>query len=53
MYTIEELTRAAKVQFGLKPALVEAALRATGKEKFTLDEARTVIEKFSLQEVKK
>lgn len=53
MYTIEELVRAAQVQFGLSPVLVEAALRATGKTEFTLEDARRITEQFALKVVEK
>ena len=52
MYSIKELISAAQKQFGLNPALVEAALKETGKTQFTFDEARAIVNEFSKREVK-
>ena len=51
MYTIEELIKAAR-QLGYSPVLVEAALRWSGKKKFTLEEAQELIKNFAEEEVK-
>ena len=53
MYTIKELVAAARKQFGYSPALVEAALKLSGKKKFTLEEAQAIIEAFANREVGK
>jgi len=53
MYTIKELVAVARKQFGRSPVLVEAALKTSGKKKFTLEEAQTIIEAFATQEVKR
>lgn len=47
MYTIEELTRAARKLFGYGGALVAAALKSSGKTSFTIEEAKKIIEKFA------
>ena len=51
MYTIEELVKAAK-KFGYNSALVEAALRTSGKTEFTVEEAQEIITAFAKTEVK-
>ena len=51
MYTIEELVEGARQKFKLSPALVAAALKATGKVKFTLKEAQKIVKKFAEQKV--
>ena len=53
MYTVTELVAAARKQFGYSPALVEAALKSSGKKNFTLEEAQEIIEEFANQVVKK
>ena len=53
MYTIKELSSASKKFFGVSGALVAAALKETGKETFTLEEAKKIIEEFANREVKK
>ena len=53
MYGIKDLVSVAQKNFGVSGALVEAALKETGKEFFTLDEAREIVEKFSKREVKR
>lgn len=52
MYTIEELTAAANKIFGMSGALVETALKLSGKEIFELGEAKELVKKFSEREVK-
>lgn len=55
MYTIEELVAAAK-QIGYSKVLVEAALRArsrqTGRDKFTLKDAKWIVKRFAEAEVR-
>lgn len=53
MYTISELVAAARKLFGKSPALVEAALKFSGKSEYTLEEAAQIVENFSRREVKK
>lgn len=50
MYTIAELVAAA-YELGYAPFLVSAALRESGKEIFTLEEARVIIESYARREV--
>jgi len=47
MYTIEELAAAAKKEFGCPGFLVTAALKATGRKKFSLEEAHQIVEEFT------
>lgn len=49
MYTIEELTAVGKKEFGYPSFLVKTALKATGRKKFTLEEAREIVEEFAKQ----
>lgn len=51
-YTIKELIQAAHNVFKLSGALVEAALLLSGKKKFTLDEAKAIVNEFANREVK-
>ena len=51
MYTIEELVRGARQIFKQSPALVSAALKETGKEKFTLKRAKAIVKAFAEREV--
>lgn len=51
MYTIAELVAAAEKEFGYSRALVDAALKATGRTEFFLEEAREIISDFANQEV--
>lgn len=53
MYTIEELVSVARKYFGVSGVLVEVALKAAGKKKFTLAEAQQIVKIFSQREVKK
>ncbi len=46
MYTIAELAQVAYEQFNTTPWAVAAALTRTGKEKFTLDEAKKIVAEF-------
>ena len=50
MYTIEEMVKAAKT-LGYSGALVAAALRLSGKETFTMEEAKKIIKAFAKSEV--
>lgn len=47
MYTIEELTQAARKLFGYSGALVAAALRLSGKKQFTIEEAEKIVKAFA------
>lgn len=51
-YSISDLAQAHKVQFGCGRELVEAALRVSGKEEYTLAEAKEIVKKFCKKEVK-
>lgn len=51
MYTIEELVKAS-LKLGYSRALVAAALKLSGKDKFTLEEAQEIIKTFAETEVK-
>ena len=53
MHEITELIRAAEKIFGRSPVLVEAALKATGRKTFTLDEAKLIVTTFAESEVKR
>ncbi|MBE8949789.1 MAG: hypothetical protein SR3Q1_04225 [Quinella sp. 3Q1] len=46
MYTIAELAKVAYEQFNTAPWAVAAALKRTGREKFTLAEAKSIVAKF-------
>lgn len=52
MYTIDELVKASWKVFKCSGALVAAALKATGRTEFELEEARRIIEEFAKREVK-
>lgn len=52
MYTISEFTKAAQKLFGLSGALVKTALKETGRDKFSIDEAKLIVEAFANREVK-
>lgn len=47
MYPISELVKAAQKVFGHSGALVETALKETGKTEFTLDEAKRIVAAFA------
>lgn len=51
MYTIEDLVKAANT-FGYSSALVAAALKASGKTSFTLEEAQEIVKAFAETVVK-
>ena len=53
MYTIRELCKASHKLFGVSGALVETALKATGRKKFTLGEAQDLVAATKKREVKK
>ena len=53
MYTIAELIKASQKLFGLSGALVSVALRETGRDKFSLDEAKRIVAEFAKREVKR
>ena len=52
MYNINELTAAAWKIFNRSPAAVRAALEFSGKQTFSLDEAKQIVEAFLIREVK-
>ena len=52
MYTIEELTQAARKVFGYSPWLVSAALKCSNKKKFTLAEAKKIVKAFAEKEAR-
>lgn len=53
MYTIKELVEVARKLFGVNGVLVEAALRQTGLEKFTLGEAKRIVWDFANKQINK
>lgn len=50
-YAISDFVKAAKKMFGHTGALVDAALRETDKDKFTVDEAKAIVHAFANQPV--
>lgn len=44
---IEDLIKGARELFGYSPALVAAALKRTGRKKFSLDEAKKTVREFA------
>lgn len=52
IYTCNELAANAKKVFRTRPECVTAALRAAGKEKYTVAEAKQIVEKFLKREVR-
>lgn len=52
MYTLTELVKAAH-KLGYSGALVSVALKETGREEFTFEEAKKIVEKFAKRAVKK
>ena len=53
LYTIEELTRAARKIFKQSGALVAAALKMTGEVSFTIKRAKKIIKKFARERAAK
>lgn len=51
-YRKEELVEAAKAAFGTDKIVVKAALKMDGKEEYTMEEAKAVVDKFKTKEVK-
>lgn len=51
-YNIEELAEAAKEAFGTHKVIVLAALKAAGKEAYSLEEAKKIVTAFKTKEVK-
>lgn len=51
-YTVHELAAASEKVLGLPPECTAAALKISGKERMTVDEAGTAVQKFMAQEVK-
>lgn len=52
-YTIDELARAAQKLFSISGALVRTALAETKREKFTLDEANSIVKAFAKRPVRR
>lgn len=52
IYACNELAANAKKVFRTRPECVTAALRAAGKEKYTVAEAKQIVEKFLKREVR-
>ena len=50
-FTVKELVQVAHKIFKVSGALVEAALRLTGRKTFTLDEAKSIVDEFANREV--
>lgn len=53
MHPINELLRVAQKHFGANRVLVEVALRQTGREQFTLDEAKQIVKAFASKPITK
>lgn len=51
VYSISELAANARKVFGVRQECVEAALKAAGKTKCTVTEAKEIVEKFMKREV--
>lgn len=51
-YTIPELVQAAKAEFKTTTVVVSAALTKAGKNAYTLEEAKQIIDKMKNKEVK-
>lgn len=51
-YNIEELARAAEIQFKTTQDVAKAALKLDGKERYTLTEAKAIVNRFKKKEVK-
>lgn len=51
-YTVHELTSASEKVLGFPPECTAAALKISGKERMTVDEAGAAVQKFMAQEVK-
>ncbi len=51
MYSVADLTGAARTRFNVSPEIAAAALRMAGKQKATLAEAKRIIEAFMSKEV--
>lgn len=51
MYTIAELVKAARKIFGCSGALVSAALKETGRDKFDVEEAKGIVAAFAQRPV--
>ncbi len=52
-YPVAEIVKASKKLFGYTGALVETALKETGKQEFTLAEAELIVKKFAVRPIKK
>lgn len=50
-FSIKELVQVARKIFKVSGALVEAALKASGKRTFTLDEAKLIIKDFAERKI--
>ena len=55
MYTKAEIVAATTKLFGKKytPALVEAALKSSKAEKFSVDEAKKIVEEFANKKIER
>lgn len=51
-YSIEELINVSDTLFQAKKECVRAALKQTGKQEFTVIEAKNIVEKFLKKEIK-
>lgn len=53
MHPINELLKVARKHFGANRVLVEVALRQTGRDQFTLDEAKQIVAEFASKKIAK
>ncbi len=51
-YSAKDLAGAARKSFGVPPEVVKAALLEADKDKFTMPEARLIVQRFMRREVK-
>lgn len=50
-YSIADFVRAAQKLFGVPSCLVSAALKKAGKEQYTIDEAKVIVNQFANEPV--
>lgn len=51
-YAIADFAEKARTQYGVPPEAVTAALRSAGREKYSVEEAKTIVTEFLNREVK-
>lgn len=52
IYSVSELSLAARVKFGTSPEVVAAAFKVANKDKSTLDDAQAIVKAFLERKVK-